>query len=165
MPITDTFLSSNKTDSYRTITFATKEELLDFVNQIREAGGADILDALLPGVPMQSYSCLIARGLNFKCSVGGDKSSYRNIPHPDDPQNSYMWYMSICGSHSETKRIGDAICNKLNLNGVYREFSADVSEYIIVSEYMIELPLHIGNAAYAFDRRHPEFSDLISEPA
>lgn len=48
---------------------ASLETVLEFCNDIRNWGGGNPLDALLPAVPGHSESCLIARNLNFSCAV------------------------------------------------------------------------------------------------
>lgn len=53
------------------MTRASFSEVLDFANKVREAGGANPLDALMPAVPEDSSQCLIARNLNFNCTVRG----------------------------------------------------------------------------------------------
>lgn len=50
---------------------ATLTEVLDFANRVREAGGANPLDALIPAVPEEPNECLIAKNLNFNCQVDG----------------------------------------------------------------------------------------------
>lgn len=69
----------------------------DFCNKVRKAGGAKPLNGLLPGVPQDSESCLIANNLNFECEVGPypltseqvGAVSYR--PFDDDNQSWVMW--------------------------------------------------------------------------
>jgi len=51
----------------------SKQELFEFANAIREAGGGNSLDALLPGEPSDSSKCLIARNLNFGCEIRWDE--------------------------------------------------------------------------------------------
>lgn len=50
---------------------ATLPELIEFANQIREAGGGNPLFALMPAVPQDASQCLIAKNLNFNCRVSG----------------------------------------------------------------------------------------------
>lgn len=47
----------------------TPDELLAACNRIRIAGGAKPLKQLLPGHSNSAHSCLIARNLNFNCSI------------------------------------------------------------------------------------------------
>lgn len=114
---------------------ATEEELIEFVNKGRAAGGADILSALIPSVPEEADICLIANALNFSCQVqcppdaGGlvCEDGYR-----------YRWAMLFSSSmhHKTRQTIADAYGLKVQSNG---------------SLFWIELPAHIGNAADAFD--------------
>lgn len=48
---------------------ASLETVLEFCNDVRYAGGANPLDALMPATPQNTQSCLIARNLNFDCKV------------------------------------------------------------------------------------------------
>ncbi len=48
---------------------ASPEEVLEFCNRVRAAGGADPLPALLPGDPNNPNTCLVARNLNFDCRI------------------------------------------------------------------------------------------------
>lgn len=50
---------------------ATEEELLEFANMVRKAGGADPIPALLPANPYEGDSCLIALAVNFDSEVNG----------------------------------------------------------------------------------------------
>lgn len=45
------------------------QHVLEFANKVRNAGGANPIDALMPSVPEDSSACLIARNLNFSCDV------------------------------------------------------------------------------------------------
>lgn len=53
------------------IELASVEELKDYCNKVREAGGGNPLDALLPAIPQEANECLIALNLNFSCEVDG----------------------------------------------------------------------------------------------
>lgn len=48
---------------------ASIDELLDFANEIRKAGGGELIDELLLSKPKDSNNCLIANALNFDCEV------------------------------------------------------------------------------------------------
>ncbi len=48
---------------------ASLEELLEFVNHVRVAGGASPVDNLMPGVPHDATRCLIAANMPFDCIV------------------------------------------------------------------------------------------------
>jgi len=128
---------------------ATEQELIEFVNKIREAGGADVIDALFPSYKSEPKSCLIARALNFQCEVNGT-----NKPHSwarDYPEliglymttarwlesNNYIWVMKVHhGSEFQSINKAEEIAEKLNLPRVENE---------------LLLPEPIGNAAEAFD--------------
>lgn len=102
---------------------ATEAELLEFVNRARAAGGANVLEALLPSVPSDPEFCLIANGLNFGCRVDSVN---------DD------WAMILPRMPLErAQAIADALGCELDTDSV---------------EWEIRLPEHIGNAAEAFDR-------------
>lgn len=120
------------------VEFASKKELLQFANEVRQAGGGKALKELFPARQSNSLHCLIAEALNFECRVQG--STYRRGSHPDD-ESSYIWSM-----HLNSEELAVKIANKLNLKSYGHE---------------IILPLKIGNAAEAFDRGHKEFEGLI----
>lgn len=71
----ETILNNALSDSLinrpRLVKSATREGLLEFCNRVREAGEAALLDQLLPGKPGNPRACLIARNLNFECTVNG----------------------------------------------------------------------------------------------
>lgn len=48
----------------------SEQEVLDICNKVREAGGANPLEGLMPARPNVPDSCLIAKALNFECRVG-----------------------------------------------------------------------------------------------
>lgn len=118
---------------------ATEQELLEFVNKAREAGGADVLQALLPSRPTDAEKCLIANGLNFGCQVTGfdnadeyaGKDGYR-----------YVWAMHLPGNVSDSKASSIAEALDLEVLDVVGESGGPV---------VGPLPPHIGNAADAFD--------------
>lgn len=119
------------------IRFAGKDEVLAYANRIREAGGANALDALLPSDPNQSSSCLIARALNFSCQVYPEGSLYID--------GSRHWVMELPDAET-TRRVAKAMkARVVRLDG----------------RLVMRLPKRIGNAAAAFDSGHDEFADLI----
>src|SRR5690349_15016190 len=59
---------------------APLDEVLAVCNEVRKAGGANPLDALLPATPSDPNGCLIARNLNFSCYVQGG-SPYDEAAH------------------------------------------------------------------------------------
>jgi hypothetical protein len=106
---------------------ADPEELLDFVNKARAAGGADVLEALLPSMPGDESACLIANGLNFGCTVNGHSSV-----NSDEPQ--WAMYFPDNLDSSQARDIADALGCEYDRR-----------------RHCIVLPQRIGNAAQAFD--------------
>ena len=132
-------------DSGEVYPVATEEELLEFVNKARAAGGADILEALLPSKPEIASQCLIANGLNFGCTVSP-------INRPADLENDdeyrFVWGMTLPPNISEDQI--DSIAEALGLGRASRPSGRTLGP----------LPAHIGNAADAFDERLA-FTDFI----
>lgn len=112
----------------------SQEQVLEFCNKIRKAGGADVLPSLLPGIPMNSNGCLIANNLNFDCSIG-----------PSGISNDFgNWVMTIEGDrHIE---ISNKISEELNMPIACREDS-DFSQ-----STTLKLPYELGEIAYQFDK-------------
>lgn len=111
------------------VEIATESELLEFCNRVRKAGGGDILPALLPGVPSSANTCLIARNLNFECSV--TRGSW------DKTDN---WSMFV-----DDLEIGARIASKLRVDcRIHYRDSFWVE---------VKLPVVISNSAKAFDKR------------
>jgi len=110
---------------------ATLDQLKDFANKVREAGGGNPLDALMPAVPSDIDQCLIAKNLNFNCKVNTDG------PHED-------WIMVL-----EDKTIRDNIAKALKLK-VY-DIPCDDEEDELFREYAVILPVAIGRVAAEFD--------------
>lgn len=136
------------------ISVATEEELLEFVNRGRAVGGANILEALLPSKPGETQSCLIANALNFGCEVYGA---------PDDVKgfSSVTWAMYL----PENMEEKDALAIARALDCEYMAPRHDATEHEGHKQCII-LPEHIGNAAAAFDEgaafreyRAPGFED------
>jgi hypothetical protein len=137
----------------REMIVATEDELLEFCNSVREAGGADPIGALFPSDPDEPESCLIARALNFSCAVNGpydtqawlDKLdqideierpfSWPNLFYKGSQDN--IWVMLVQqGNAEQSNKKAEEVAKKLGLHHVNDE---------------ILLPQHIGNAAAAFD--------------
>lgn len=129
---------------------ATKEELLEFANTVRTAGGAEVLEALLPSRPNNAQRCLIANALNFSCAVapcGGDHDA--TVERFRD-----QWEMSFPENmeRERIEKIGEAVgCKIIETVGV---LSGTTTCTMI-------LPPHIGFAADAFDAG-AAFQDLVS---
>lgn len=137
---------------------ATEAELLAFANKVREAGGADVLNALLPSRPGRATKCLIARALNFECSVFGWT--------PVDDRNNTEWasgdskwiMLPHRGSPEQCDELARELSKKLKLRLVRNEASPTRRDQ--GWDYALLLPKHIGNAAAAFDSR-VAFTHLI----
>lgn len=120
---------------------ATLEETLEFANHVREAGGGNPLDALMPAVPEDSTQCLVAKNLNFNCSV--TTVEFRG--------QRTAWVMVL-----EDKEIRDNIADSLHLAKInYDEETSpydgggfyDGGEFF----YAVVLPREIGEVAEGFD--------------
>ena len=130
--------------------WATEEELLEFCNQVREAGGGEIINALLPGITENPQTCLIARNLNFSCEVTPHVISVSNpmeevnIGDPIDGDKIFSpkskdWVMVI-----DDENIRFKIARILKLDTVIHRDGGSVVK-------ALRLPRRIGNAADAFD--------------
>lgn len=108
---------------------ATFDEVLEFANAVRAAGGGAVLDALMPATPDDAHQCLIAKNLNFNCRVDGDVSSGH-------------WNMYFEDDVTLRDRIADAL-------GL--EKGDDRDEYDTVYDYYVKLPAEIGQVAADFD--------------
>ena len=127
---------------------ASLPELLEFANAVREAGGGNPLDALMPAVPEDAHQCLIARNLNFNCQVrGADGVLFKNGNVVNQDNDTWIMYI-------EDEKIVRAVAKKLNLKKVYhegwnskkQEWEPDTSRPVGVL-----LPRRIGRIAYEFD--------------
>ena len=113
---------------------ATIQETLEFCNRVREAGGAEVLDALMPSVPQETNSCLIANNLNFGCAVYGyvgDKREWKNY-----------WVMEIEGDlelATKINRIAGVAPSPIRPRSGFKD------------SWEIILPLEIGQVANDFD--------------
>lgn len=104
---------------------ASLEELIEFANKVREAGGGNPLDALMPSVPGDTQQCLIAKNLNFNCEVDGD-----------GPNGE--WTM-----HVESAETAKDIADSLGLE-LHDPYEDDYFNTVI-------LPPEIGEVARVFD--------------
>ena len=109
---------------------ASLGELKKFANAVRDAGGGNPLDALMPAVPEDSTQCLIAKNLNFNCSVTAG--------------NDGAWYM-----HLNDEEIAHKIGSKLNLKVAPAE---EVDVYGYPDNFAVILPPEIGQVAEDFDK-------------
>lgn len=120
---------------------ATFEETLEFANAVRRAGGGAVLDALMPAVPQEPKACLIAKNLNFNCTVDGKYDT-------DD------WYMYFEENESLRDRIADAL-------GLEKgdELNSTLGDRI----FWVKLPPEIGQVAYDFDEAGNILGGIIYE--
>jgi hypothetical protein len=125
---------------------ADEDELLEFANLVRSAGGADPIPALLLSNPGDAKTCLLASALNFHSEVW---------PEEELGSGEFRWIMRIRDNTELAKRIASAVGVELNRQVKY----ADYANNIIVTD-SFDLPQHIGNAAHAFDSRQA-FTDFI----
>lgn len=117
------------------IPYCTEEELLEFANKIRNAGGANIIEAFMPSVVGEPESCLIANALNFSCSV--------NPVHPHLPNGEFpAWHMMF--PYRTT-------CDEVELIAETVGCKCPPGYWGGVIDDTIILPREIGNAAQAFD--------------
>ena len=116
--------------------YATEQEVLDFANKVREAGGGEVIDELLPAYAGAPNQCLIAKALNFDCSVypTGNIDGVYPTGNIDDPATSF-WIMDV------DSEVADKIADATGCEVHYR--GDDYSS--------LKLPELIGNAAHAFD--------------
>lgn len=133
--------------------FAGKDELLAYANRIREAGGANALEALLPSIPGNQEGCLIARALNFGCKVY-PLTSLKNLK-----DGSWEWVMETPNDDTARKLAKGIGARTLRLD-YWQDVRA--AKHEIETRLVVLLPKRIGNAAHAFDEHHREFDGLRS---
>lgn len=113
------------------IKYATEEETLKFVNDFREAGGANLLEGLMPSIVSNPEFCLLAKGLNFGGTVAPE-ASY------DSNSGEYaLWGITIYDADL-AQEIADTLGLQANINS-------------LMDYGVIFLPRLIGNVAAAFD--------------
>lgn len=129
---------------------ATERELLNFANKIRKAGGADILDSLLPSIREDSMSCLVATAVNFQSEV----IPWMPAKEPHRVLNKYWrdgsekWLMiPQRGNQDDCNKLARELAKKLKLRLLRQSLGGKPVEYA----YGVLLPKHISNAAQAFD--------------
>lgn len=117
------------------IEYASEDEVLEFVNKVREVGGGDILKALMPSIPGKAHACLIAQGLNFGCAVWPIYERY--------PSGEWKgWRMEVDAA------IADKLIADDELGFEYLDNTRHVGYDGIIN---LSLPRRIGAAAQAFD--------------
>jgi hypothetical protein len=137
-------------------TRATLEQTLEFCNKVREAGGANPLDALMPGVPEDPDQCLIARNLNFSCRV----MPLARQTHVFAPTE----WMMVVEDEDVRQRIATSLDLELTVAYGDTGSSLDVSRR---EEFeAIVLPPEIGQVASDFDEvaTNREYGDEEFEP-
>lgn len=128
---------------------ASLEEVLEFANKVREAGGGNPLDALMPAVPTNSSQCLIAKNLNFNCRVSGGDAVYDGGVEVDPS----LWEMTV-----EDKSVRDKIAASLGLQAVDKTCSGE-------TRYGVILPREIGRVAAEFDNTFDEYIGTVTSTA
>lgn len=126
---------------------ATIEETLAFANAVREAGGGNPLDALMPAVPSDPSQCLIAKNLNFNCRVSGLEEEDL---HGDSIPATYedAWVMLF----GDNQTLRDTIANALDLPTIDSYIEDDTDDgWRRLPDYAIVLPAEIGQVAADFD--------------
>jgi hypothetical protein len=127
----DIYFSRHERDlNANTLTFirerASIDELLDFANEVRVAGGGEVINELLMSEPTQPNNCLIANALNFDCEVSDNLGDWAMITDSE---------------------IVEKISSATGLNII--GWSEDYEAY--EEEIGVELPKHIEYVARAFD--------------
>lgn len=79
----------------------SEREVLEFCNKVRKAGGADMLDSLLPGIPHDGRACLIANNLNFDCQITPEEGI------PQGHTNKDAWLMMLTSLPSGSRLEDD----------------------------------------------------------
>lgn len=124
---------------------ATPEEILAFANRVRAAGGAEVIEDLMPAVPTDARQCLIARNLNFDSAISSGVA-FSGIM-PTFPDGSWRWMMRLNMPFEQAAKIADVVEGGI----LFRPWSHSDILYL-------SLPETIGNAARAFDAGlFPEF--------
>lgn len=137
---------------------ASLQELLDFANKVRAAGGGNLLDALMPATPLDPQKCLIAKNLNFNCEVknasiscilGGaiDEEVVREWLKSNT--NDDYWGMFIDDKETRDK-IADAL-NLLAFDSSEGKYNLATCEEYQKQWFCIVLPESIGQVASDFD--------------
>jgi hypothetical protein len=125
-----------------TFPVATEEELIEFANKVRTAGGADVIDALLPSTQTEPAMCLIANALNFSSHISPLEGA-NSLDHRYGPEYRYVWAMHLPFDMADS--IALAISEAAGVALVRVFFDGDLCTALA------PLPPHIGNAADAFD--------------
>lgn len=105
---------------------ASLKRTLDFCNKVRKAGGGEQIKDLMPAVPQDINSCLIAKNLNFECAVDREDEVWT------------MWF----GTDRETR---DKVAKDLKLKRTLKRTERSGEDYGVI------LPKEIGEVAATFD--------------
>jgi hypothetical protein len=138
----------NSRRELRDVPVATQDELLEFANRLREAGGAELLTDLPVGLALDATQCLIASSLNFESQVDAGCDEVGEF-----------WYMRVGFAPFTQEQVGkiEAVMGSRTAfwTDEYEEYEPPVSDdgtYAIAPDVTWRLPEHIGHAADAFDR-------------
>lgn len=113
---------------------------IDLANLVRNVGGFDPLDDLVPGIPNDSENCVLANTFNCSCLVGAPSGSSRY----DD--GSYAWHVGF-----EEEKYADALALELG-EQVASEYSGnDYGESNNIPLFSVKLPQLVGEIAAKFD--------------
>jgi hypothetical protein len=141
---------------------ASFDEVLAFCNKVREIGGANPLDALIPAIPQDSHQCLVALNLNFSCRVTNGTTarfSKYEIEHQGYGNVSYYPWTMIVDDPVLAIKLGKG----LDLPVIGDSNNDDGFVYHIL------LPAKIGAVARRFDdwmddpEADPEMDKFVEE--
>lgn len=128
---------------------APLDEVLEFCNIVRQAGGGKPLNALLPGIPSDSESCLIAKNLNFECNVSG-VSTYELDPEGKGYGEAARAIRDQ-GGDSLDEPWGMFVKNFTTVEKIGKAANLKYAETDNGRGGVIILPRRIGNVAANFD--------------
>lgn len=115
---------------------ATEDELLGFANAVRQAGGGQALPHLVNSTPGAAKACLIAKAVNFESAVQPGRGRKKTFA-----DGSKRWVMET----------SEEVAVKIN---EYLGLEVEKGEnYDFETVWRLYLPIHIGNAAQAFDEK------------
>jgi hypothetical protein len=112
------------------------KDVLDFCNIVREAGGANPLDSLMPAVPEDTHKCLIARNLNFSCEV-----------MPTKGHDNISWWAMYLNDEETRDQIVEALRKRYPTNNFQTTDRPSLNR-----SYGFFLPPELAAVAYEFDQ-------------
>lgn len=128
---------------------ASEQEVIDFANKVREAGGGDLIEALMPSYPSDPNTCLIANALNFECKINGWRAANVEAEEildrdilPYKAVDGFLWSMSV-----ETDDLAEKIAAALDLP--------------YIDNGRVILPGEIASVATKFDDYSNNKTDLL----